>query len=70
MPPLQSLHERVIKSWRSTVLGIAGAALIYCPILIAQGVTLGHAGKGSVAALVLALATATIGALKKDKPAS
>jgi hypothetical protein len=70
VPSFQNIHERVIKSWRSTVLGVAGAALIYCPILIAQGITLGHAGKGTVVALILALATATIGALKKDKPTS
>ena len=71
MPPsLPSIYDRVIKSWRSTVLGLAGALMIYCPVLIVNGITLGHAGKGSTVAVILALASATVGALKKDSSKS
>jgi hypothetical protein len=51
---------------RTSLAGLLIAALTLTGVLSQQGVTLGHAGTGSVVSLVAALATASLGLLARD----
>jgi len=51
---------------RTSVAGLLIAALTIAGVLSQQGITLGHAGTGSVVSLVAALATAFLGLLARD----
>jgi hypothetical protein len=63
----QEIFERVFLNWKSTVRGTLTVVLVLCGVLSAQGVTLGHAGTGTVVTLIAALALALEGMLRKDK---
>jgi hypothetical protein len=52
--------------WKTTAVGILIAVGIVVGVLSQQGITLGHAGTGTVVALIGALATAILGALSRD----
>ncbi|HWE87226.1 MAG TPA: hypothetical protein VG267_19930 [Terracidiphilus sp.] len=51
---------------RTSLAGLLIAALTITGVLSQQGVTLGHAGTGSVVSLAAALATAFLGLLARD----
>ena len=51
---------------RTSLAGLLIAALTVTGVLSRQGITLGHAGTGSVVSLVAALATAFLGLLARD----
>jgi hypothetical protein len=53
----------------TTVVGILVAVVTVAGVLSQQGVSLGHAGTGTVVTLVSALATALLGILAKDPSA-
>ena len=51
---------------RTSFAGLLIAALTISGVLSQQGISLGHAGTGSVVSLVAALATAFLGLLARD----
>lgn len=51
---------------KTTIAGLLIAASTVAGVLSQQGITLGHAGTGTVVALVGSLATAFLGLLAKD----
>jgi hypothetical protein len=51
---------------QTTIAGILLAVITACGVLTQQGITLGHAGTGTVVALIGALATAFLGILSRD----
>ncbi len=56
----------ICKHPRTSLAGLLIAALAISGVLSQQGITLGHAGSGSVVSLVAALATAILGLLARD----
>jgi hypothetical protein len=58
--------HRVFANPKSSVAGVLIALTTITGVLSAQGITLGHAGSGTVVALVSGLATAILGLLSKD----
>jgi hypothetical protein len=65
MPTLSNIWQHP----RTSVAGLLIAALTISGVLSQQGITLGHAGTGSVISLIAALSTALLGLLARD-PAS
>lgn len=61
--------ENITAHPKTTAAGICSAALVVIPVLMAHGVTLGHAGTGTLVQLLGALATAILGAVSKDPSA-
>lgn len=55
---------------RTSLAGLLIAALTITGVLSQQGITLGHAGTGTVVSLVAALATAFLGLLSRDPAGS
>lgn len=51
---------------RTSAAGLLIAAVTVAGVLAQQGITLGHAGTGSVVALIGALATASLGLISRD----
>jgi hypothetical protein len=55
---------------RTSIAGVLIAIATVAGVLSQQGVTLGHAGTGTVVALIAAIATALLGLLAKDPGSS
>jgi len=51
---------------KTTVAGLLIGTVTVCGVLTQQGITLGHAGTGTVVALISGLATALLGMSSKD----
>ena len=51
---------------KTSIAGLLIGASTVAGVLSQQGITLGHAGTGTVVALISALATALLGLLSKD----
>lgn len=62
MNPLSNIWQHP----RTSCAGLLIAALTISGVLSQQGITLGHAGTGSVISLIAALATAFLGLLSRD----
>ncbi len=62
MNPLSNIWQHP----RTSVAGLLIAALTIAGVLSQQGITLGHAGTGSVVSLAAGLATAFLGLLARD----
>lgn len=60
------LWGRVIEHPKTSLAGILLAVTTVLGVLQQQGISLGHAGSGTVVSLVSALATAVLGLLAKD----
>jgi hypothetical protein len=63
---LAKLWERVIEHPKTSLMGMLLCATTVLGVLQQQGVSLGHAGKGSVVTLMSGVATAMLGLLAKD----
>jgi hypothetical protein len=57
---------RVIEHPKTSLVGILLAMTSVLGVLQGQGISLGHAGTGTVVSLVSAIATAMLGLLAKD----
>lgn len=62
MNPLNNIWQHP----RTSASGLLIAALTVTGVLSGQGVTLGHAGTGTVVSLIAAMATAFLGLLARD----
>jgi hypothetical protein len=51
---------------QTTVAGLLIGTTTICGVLSQQGITLGHAGTGTIVALISGLAVAILGVLSKD----
>jgi hypothetical protein len=51
---------------KTSIAGVLLGVLTIAPVLAGQGITLGHAGTGTVVTLASGLATALLGLLAKD----
>jgi hypothetical protein len=60
------LWERVIEHPKTSLAGVLLAVTTVLGVLQQQGISLGHAGTGTVVSLASALATAMLGLLAKD----
>jgi hypothetical protein len=60
------LFGRVIEHPKTSAAGVLLAMTTVLGVLQQQGISLGHAGTGTVVSLVSALATAVLGMLAKD----
>jgi len=60
------LWERVIEHQKTSLAGVLLAVTPVLGVLQQQGISLGHAGTGTVVSLASALATAMLGLLAKD----
>lgn len=60
------LWERVIEHPKTSLAGVLLAVTTVLGVLQGQGISLGHAGTGTVVSLASALATAMLGLLVKD----
>jgi hypothetical protein len=60
------LWERVIEHPKTSLAGVLLAVTTVLGVLQGQGISLGHAGTGTVVSLASALATAMLGLLAKD----
>ncbi len=63
---MAELWERVVAHPKTSVMGLLLALTTVLGALQEQGVSWGHAGKGTVVSLVSAVATALLGLLAKD----
>ncbi len=57
---------RVIEHPKTSLVGVLLAMTTVLGVLQGQGISLGHAGTGTVVSLVSAIATAMLGLLAKD----
>jgi hypothetical protein len=55
-----------IKDVKTSVPGLVCALLMICSVLEKQGITLGHAGTGSVVGLIAALGAGALGLYSKS----
>lgn len=60
------MWERVIEHPKTSLTGVLLAVTTVLGVLQQQGISLGHAGTGTVVSLASALATAMLGLLAKD----
>jgi hypothetical protein len=60
------LWDRVIEHPKTSLAGVLLAMTTVMGVLQQQGISLGHAGTGTVVSLVSAMATALLGMLAKD----
>jgi hypothetical protein len=58
--------QNIFTHWKTSLAGILIATVTIAGVLSQQGITLGNAGKGTVVALVAAVATAILGLVAKD----
>lgn len=66
-PPIEcSPWRNVYQHPKTTAAGLLIAIVAAAAALSQQGITLGHAGTGTVVALASAVATALLGAMAKD----
>jgi hypothetical protein len=58
--------SNIWKHPRTSIAGLLIATVTIADVLSQQGITLGHAGTGTVVTLVTAIATALLGLLARD----
>jgi hypothetical protein len=58
--------NNLVKHPKTSISGVLIAIVTITGVLSQQGITLGHAGKGTIVALIGALATALLGLVSKD----
>jgi hypothetical protein len=58
--------QNILLHPKTTIAGLLIAITTIAGVLTGQGITLGHAGTGTVVALLGALATAGLGAIARD----
>lgn len=58
--------DHVLTHWKTSLGGVLIAVLTVTGVLSQQGITLGHAGAGTVVALIGGIATALLGLLAQD----
>jgi hypothetical protein len=63
---MMGIWGRVIEHPKTSLAGILLAMTTVLGVLQGQGISLGHAGTGTVVSLASALATAMLGLLAKD----
>jgi hypothetical protein len=63
---MNSLISNIWKNPRTSVAGLLIAVVSIGGVLSQQGITLGHAGTGTVVTLVTAIAAALLGLLARD----
>jgi hypothetical protein len=63
---MMGIWGRVIEHPKTSLVGILLAMTTVLGVLQGQGISLGHAGTGTVVSLVSAIATAMLGLLAKD----
>lgn len=61
-----AIKDRIVNHPRTTAIGLLLSVTTITGVLSQDGITLGHAGKGTVVALIAGLATAFMGLLSKD----
>lgn len=63
--------QHALTNWKTTLAGLLISIVTITGVLASQGVTLGHAGTGTVVTLIGAVATALLGVIARDpgKPA-
>ncbi len=67
---MNSLIANIWNHPRTSAAGLLIAVVAVSGVLSQQGITLGHAGTGSVVTLIAALATALLGLLARDPVAA
>jgi hypothetical protein len=63
---MNELWQRVVTNPKTSIAGLLIGLATACGVLSQQGVSLGHAGTGTVVALISAMATAFLGLLSQD----
>jgi hypothetical protein len=63
---MMRILERVVEHPKTSLAGILLALTTLLGVLQGQGISLGHAGTGTVVSLTSAIATAMLGLLAKD----
>lgn len=58
--------RHAIQNWKTSAAGVLIAIVAVCGALATQGVSLGHAGTGTVVSLITAIASAVLGVLARD----
>jgi hypothetical protein len=64
---MNALKERIFGHPVTSIIGVLIGISGICGVLSQQGITLGHAGNGTVVALISALAAMLLGLLSKQK---
>jgi hypothetical protein len=62
--------NNLVKHPKTSLAGVLIAIVTVTGVLSQQGITLGHAGKGTIVALIGAIATALLGLVSKDPGSS